>query len=277
MTAYLDTPFDYRSPGMASIFDEVSFWCSRFGKLIIDRLELKPGISILDLGCGNGFPLFELANIHGPSCKLVGADPWRDALDRAALKLRTYQLGNVSLVETDGARLPFPDRSFDLITSNLGINNFIDPPAVFAECGRVVKSGGRCVVTSNIRGHMGEFYDIYRSVLKDFGNPVYLERLEANEAHRYTSESVCALLEQSGLKVTRAEEDPFFMRYVNGTAFFNHWLSRTGFLAGWKDVVDAADRDSIFGQLESRLNQLAALHGELRMTIVRLFVAASSR
>jgi SAM-dependent methyltransferase len=184
-------------------------------------------------------------------------------------------LKNVSLVEGDGAKLPFPDRSFDLITSNLGINNFDDPPAVFEECGRVAKKGGRLALTSNIRGHMSEFYEVYRRLLQEKGNAEYLERLEANEAHRYSKESICELLEHAGFRVKRAEELPFTMRYLDGTAFFHHWLSKTGFLPGWRKVVAPADEASVFEELEFRLNALALVQGELRLTIVRLFVEAT--
>ncbi len=91
-------------------------------------------------------------------------------------------------MEADGARLPFGGDEFDLIVSNLGVNNFDDPTAAFSECFRVAKPGGRLVLTTNVRGHMREFYDVFRETLQ--GKDAYLERLEANEAHRGTKSTL---------------------------------------------------------------------------------------
>ncbi|HMZ78975.1 MAG TPA: hypothetical protein PLL06_04700, partial [Acidobacteriota bacterium] len=70
----LSQPFDFTKPELASVFDELSFWSSRFGALLIDNLVIRKHQRILDIGCATGFPLFELAHIHGPTCTLVGVD-----------------------------------------------------------------------------------------------------------------------------------------------------------------------------------------------------------
>src|SRR5687768_4072562 len=108
----------------------------------MENIAFRKGINILDLACGSGFPLFELAHTVGSSCRLTGIDIWKQALARAKWKQQTYALTNVMLVEADGANMPFADAEFDLIVSNLGINNFSDPQAVVNECARVLKPGG---------------------------------------------------------------------------------------------------------------------------------------
>ena len=65
MTRYLQQSYNIDSPEIASVFDELSFWSSRFGALLFEHLQLRPDLHILDLGCGAGFPLFELAHAHG--------------------------------------------------------------------------------------------------------------------------------------------------------------------------------------------------------------------
>src|SRR4029079_9156823 len=112
MSDYLEHRNDLSDPGFVDVLDELSFWSSRFGHLLFDHIPLGPNRRILDLACGLGFPLFELAHASGPSCRLVGADPWRAALDRAERKRRIYGLANVALVQTDGAALPFPPATF---------------------------------------------------------------------------------------------------------------------------------------------------------------------
>src|SRR5690349_12565837 len=166
MTDYLQDPINFNTPEFANIFDEMSLWGSRFGAFMLEHLELRGGITALDLGCGTGFPLFELAHVHGPSCRFYGVDIWKPGLERAAQKLAYYKwLDTVALIDGDGANLPFPNDSFDLIVSNLTINNFDNPRAVMAECARIIQKNGRIIFATNPKGHMREFYEIFRGVL----------------------------------------------------------------------------------------------------------------
>jgi hypothetical protein len=48
---------------------------------------------------------------------------------------------------------------------------------------------------------------------------------------------------------------------------FNHYLIKYWFLDGWKSILEANDLAGIFEQLEERLNQLAKMKGEIRLTI----------
>src|SRR5215212_5440296 len=103
MTDYLQHRNALDDPAFTATLDELTFWSSRFGHLLFQHIPLGPHRRILDLACGLGFPLFELAHASGPSCRLVGADLWRTALERAEHKRRVYGLANVALVEADGA------------------------------------------------------------------------------------------------------------------------------------------------------------------------------
>ena len=133
-------------------------WAARFGLLLLAHIPVAPTAVILDLVCGTGFPLFELAHMMGPSARLVGVDVWRAGLERAAIKRAAYGLDNVDLRWMDGQTIPCADVAFDLIVANLVLNNAADPPALLRECARVAKPQGRLVLTSNPTGHMQEFY-----------------------------------------------------------------------------------------------------------------------
>jgi len=245
-----------------AVYDELSFWSSRFGALLFDHLELRRGIRALDVACGAGFPLFELAHVHGPSSRFTGLDLWREALNRARRKIAVYGLTNVDLVEADASAMPFADESFDLITSNLGINNFVDPPRVIAECHRIARRGARIVVTTNLTGHMAEFYEIFRQTIP----PHLIPALDAQEAHRGTRAGVEQLLTDAGFKLTRVVEDEFFLRFADGTAMFRHHLVQF-FLDGWRGVTDDP---AIYAALEEKLNAASPL----RMRVPMLYAEA---
>lgn len=276
MTDYLKRTSNYLDPTIASdfasVFDELSFWSSRFGRLLFDNIEIRGHLKILDLGFGTGFPLFELANAFGRTCQVTGLDPWTQAVERARVKQTIYELPNVTILEGDGAKQPFEDETFDLIVSNLGINNFDRPAKVLAECRRVARPGASLVMTTNIKGHYREFYEVYRTVLRELGKEGHMERLKENEDHRGTKESVCALLEAAGFPAARVIEDEFQMRFLDGGAMLRHSLVRFGFLDGWRSVVTPEEEEEVFALLEKRLNEASALQGELRMTVPMLYI-----
>ncbi|MDQ3927606.1 MAG: methyltransferase domain-containing protein [Chloroflexota bacterium] len=274
MSDFLHRRDSFQVENIAPVFDELTFWSSRFGALLFDNLQIRKNLDILDLGPATGFPLFELAGRYGASCRVTGIDIWKEALERARLKQRAYNIANAEIIDGDAAAMPFEDARFDLVVSNLGINNFDNPQAVLAECYRVLRRGGRLALTTNVKGHWREFYEVFREAITDTGNPQYLERLAANEEHRGTPQTVAGLLESAGFHVAGVVESSFQMRFADGTALFNHTLTQLGFLDGWRRVVDPAEEESIFGEVERRLNQIAGREGELRMTTPMLYIEA---
>lgn len=254
------TPF-YLDPRYAGdAFDELSFWSSRFGALMLDHLELRTNVRGLDLACGAGFPLIELAHVHGPGSHFTGIDIWFDALVRARGKLPIFGDTNIEVVNANVYDLPFAAASFDLITSNLGINNFDDPAAALRECRRVARDGARIALTTNLTGHMAELYAIFRELI----DPSLLGKLNAQEAHRGTRDSVSAALTGSGFRITNVVEDEFHLHFASGTALMRHHLVQF-FLGGWKSVTE----DAVFyAAVEERLNRM----GELRMRVPMLYI-----
>lgn len=274
MTDYLERTIDFNHPDIASVVDELSFWSSRFGHMLFDLIRIRKDINLLDVGCANGFPLFELAHVFGSSCQLTGIDIWREALERARFKLQIHGLSNVRVIEADAARQPFDDAEFDLIVSNLGINNWENPSAVLAECFRVARPNAQIVLTTNVVGHYKEFYDVFAETLREMKKAELLEKLASQAAHRETRATLSNLLEESGWKLTRVVENSFEMRFADGSALLRHSLVLIGFLGGWRGVVTKEDESEVFGRIESKLNALAQKRGELRMTVPMLYLEA---
>ena len=126
MKNYLNHSFNPDDPDLISVIDELPLWSAPFGLSLLDTINLKPGINALDVGCGLGFPLIELSQRLGNSCKVYGIDPWESAIERINLKINTYDLKNVIAIKAVAEELPFDNNFFDLIVSNNGINNVAD-------------------------------------------------------------------------------------------------------------------------------------------------------
>ena len=267
---------DFTAPDTVAAFDELPLWCAMAGLFLLEHLPLPRGATVLDVGCGTGFPLLELAQRLGAGATVHGLDPWAQALGRARFKAGVIGVANTTLTRGDGAAMPFPDRRFDLIVSNLGINNFADPDAVLAECGRVLKRGGRLALTSNVEGHMAELYTVFEAVLAERGRPDALAALRRHVAHRGSVASIAERLGRAGFRVARAVERDFPMRFADGSALLRHYFIRLGFLDGWRSVVTPDTERDIFGALEAGLNRLAGERGELALTVPLAYIEAEA-
>jgi ubiquinone/menaquinone biosynthesis C-methylase UbiE len=271
---YLGFQVDLDRCETVSAYDELPLWSAMPGLLLLENVPLGEGIRALDVGCGTGFPLLELAERLGPASTVCGIDPWCAALERARLKARVRGVGNVAIVGGDAASLPFPDSGFDLIVSNLGINNFEEPETVLRECRRVARPASRLALATNLVGHMREFYDVFEETLVGLGDAKALEALEAHVRHRATVEGLEALFERAGFRLLRVVESRASMRFAGGGALLRHYFIKLGFLDGWKAVVAEERRERVFARLEEELNRVAKLRGALDLTIPLAYLEA---
>lgn len=257
---------------LAPVFDELTVWSSRFGALLLDHLEIRPSIRGLDLGCATGFPLIELARVHGPRSRFIGVDIWKAALAVARQKIELEQLANVEVKHADASDLPFDDASFDLITSNLGINNFERTDQAFAEAFRVARPRARIVLTTNPIGTLPEVYEVIRGVLRAVA-PDSIPDLDHQERHRGTVESIQTALEAAGFEITRTIPSRFQMGFADGTALLHHQLCIC-FLPGWRSALPRAKEAEIFAAVEATLNERAGRLGSLRGSVEMVYLEA---
>jgi arsenite methyltransferase len=271
MHHFLDLPAGWMPSRPAEIYDETSFWSARFGALLFDHLEIRRGIRGLDVGCGTGFPLIELAHVHGPSSHFTGIDIWVEALERARVKLELHGLTNVDIFETDVASMPFPNGHFDLVVSNIGINNFRDARSALRECRRVAKTGARLVLTTNPQGHFGALYALLDAILKESGLERARDALRREEEHRHSQHAIMNLLVDSRFTVSRCFEQSFHIRFVDGSAMLRHSLVKW-FLDGWRQAVGTKNEREVFNALEAQLNAAAERDGCVQMTVPMLYL-----
>jgi ubiquinone/menaquinone biosynthesis C-methylase UbiE len=276
MTNYLSYKFE-DSENFVSTFDELPLWSASFGLLLLKHLELKPNLTVVDIGSGAGFPLMELAARLGTSCKLYGVDPWKNANERAKQKIKNYGLANVELFESSAEKIPLEDNSVDLIVSNLGINNFENPPVVFRECNRVLKPGGKLALTTNLNGHWKEFYSVFEATLQQLGKNELLPLLKKDQEHRGTVESISKLFTENGFTITRHYEESFEMKFLDGSAFLNHYFIKLGWLTTWMGIFPKGELEKIFSALEANLNSHAGKNGGLRLTVPMAFIEGEKK
>ena len=113
----------------------------------IPHLELKPGEVVLDLGSGGGLDAFLSARAVGPSGRVIGVDMTPAMLERARTNAAKAGFANVEFREGRLEALPVESATIDAVTSNCVINLVPDKSAVFREIARVLKPGGRVVIS----------------------------------------------------------------------------------------------------------------------------------
>jgi ubiquinone/menaquinone biosynthesis C-methylase UbiE len=263
---YLDE-IDYKTPEFGDLYDELPLWSAPFGLLLLEHVKLQHGMTILDVGAGTGFMTIELAQRCGCDARVIAVDPWEAAMKRLSRKLDHLGIQNVRTLVQDAATIDLPDSSVDLIVSNLGINNFDHPEAALQTCYRVAKPGTSMFLTTNLVGHMAEFYDAYRSVLVELGDTSHLAALDFHINRRATVASVRTLLERTGFTFVAAATRTFRERFVDGSSLLRHYFMRLGFVPGWKSLAPAGAVEATFAALEQRLNTMASEQGELSLTI----------
>ncbi len=109
--------------------------------------DLKAGEVVLDLGSGAGIDVFLVAGKVGPTGRVIGVDMTKEMVEKAKDIAESYGYENVEFRLGEIEELPIGDKSMDVIISNCVINLSPNKSKVFQEAYRVLKYGGRLIVS----------------------------------------------------------------------------------------------------------------------------------
>ncbi|MBT2393533.1 methyltransferase domain-containing protein [Streptomyces sp. ISL-1] len=139
--------------------------------------ELRPGLDVLDVGCGPGTITADLAELVAPG-RVTAVDAAEDVLRQAGETAVGRSLDNVRFAVADVHALDFPDDSFDVVHAHQVLQHVGDPVRALAEMRRVCRPGGVVAVRDSDYGAftwfpgipaLDEWQELYRRVARANG------------------------------------------------------------------------------------------------------------
>jgi SAM-dependent methyltransferase len=125
----------------AEVYELIDRQLSPLGLKAIEALDIGPGDIVLDIGCGAGQTLLQIAELVGPGGRVIGVDVAPLLLEIAGQ--RTVMRSQVRLIQADAQSLDLPPASADAVFSRFGVMGLLDPIAAFANFHRILKPSGR--------------------------------------------------------------------------------------------------------------------------------------
>lgn len=214
------------------------YWSTPFANTLLEALDLRPGLTVLDIACGEGIPTFYLAEQVGPSGQVLGIDVSAHQIKRAQTKQGT-RFPWLRFQCEDMRALSPSISTYDRITGNLSVM-FFRPHRfdVIRGLATHLKPGGQLALTFP---SLGTFDSLWRRIDREMAERALVaerQRLAAYVAERPSANDGVNWLEALELENIKAIEAPLEVRTGPGLHFLNHPLLRGGFL---DDVYECFD------------------------------------
>ena len=190
--------------------------------------SLKEGEVILDLGSGAGFDCFLAANSVGKAGKVIGIDMTPEMVEKARQNAHKGGYENVEFRLGEIENLPVADNHVDVIISNCVINLSPDKDRVFQEAFRVLKPGGRLMVSDMVL--VSELPDSIKNSVAAYigclaGAIMQDEYVEAIKAAGFKQ---VRIIDETSLATDYTPEDPIVQALVNDSGISRADLKRLG-------------------------------------------------
>ncbi len=258
----------YTEEELISTLDELPFWSAPFGFELLNQIQIKKKLKVLDIGCGLGFPIIQLAQMLGKSSMCFGIDPSESSIKRAEFKIKGQGIENIQILNAIAEQLPFENDTFDLIISNNGLNNVNNFEVALKEIKRVAKKGCQLVFSMNTNQTFSKFYFYLKETLKEFDFEDWIELVNQHiDEKRPSVEKIINLMNSYGFHIQNILFNEFYYRYSDGTSFLDSFFIKYAFLPIWLKILPKTKAIEILKEVENKLNMFALNNSELKLEV----------
>jgi arsenite methyltransferase len=174
------------------------------GKRLVADLALQPGERVLDVGCGTGLLAEHIADLVGPTGRVLGIDPLPLRIGLALAKARpnlSFQVGDA--YDLDG----LPSSGCDVVVLNAVFHWLPEKTGPLLAFARLLRRGGRIGISTALKGHVWPIHQVMRQVLSEPPFDEYPRRREGL-TWRVEPDELRALFETTGFVPTLIEVRP---------------------------------------------------------------------
>ncbi|CAE6758462.1 SAM-dependent methyltransferase [Nitrospira defluvii] len=235
-------------------------WSTPFAELLLEQLDLRTGLRILDIASGHGIPAFYLAERVGPTGSVIGIDASRSQV-ASARAIQRAELPWLRFDCVDMRALPASLPTFQRITGNLSVM-FLRPNRFEAMKGLIehLEPGGQLVLTFPSLGTFDSIWKRIDQEMSRHGLTIERERLAAHVAERPSAAEARGWLEQLAMERIDVIERPLEVASGSGQRFLQHPLLRGGFLDdAYECFEDAGLADTVMSSVAADLESMIPL------------------
>ncbi|MES1164407.1 MAG: methyltransferase domain-containing protein, partial [Verrucomicrobiota bacterium] len=232
---------------LAKLYDAeiLPAYAARFTRLLMQRVQARPGARVVEVGCATGGLTRELARRFGGDSQITALDESPAFLAEARAKIEDTPGAHapVTFLAQPGLplKLPVDSGAADDVVSNLTIAGCANPPSAVREAARLLAPGGRLAITAPLRGTWAEFLDLFREVLADSGKATAVMAVDRYTRALPDGDVVAGWLRAAGLVDVEVTVDRWEVLFRTAREFFFAPLVADGPLPLWKRLAGPGD------------------------------------
>lgn len=249
----------------AATYDTVIPFFAEFGARLVDFADLRPGESVLDVGCGRGATLFPAAERVGPGGRVLGVDLAEEMVAMLRADIDERRLANAEVCGMDAQTLEVEPGSFDVVLASFVLHLLPEPHRGAASIAGALRQGGRCVAAvPTFAGPQWDFMGrIFGKYAKRVGHPIRVPFRPDFD--------LPATLTATGLRVTTTRTEQVEFVFPDEQTWWE-WGWTHG-SRGVFEVLEPADLESLRQELSAAMAPLRTPAG-IPMAQAAVFVVA---